>query len=111
LLVEDVEVGAGAASNVVNAVCAAVIFPADSADSTLLRNVPIGSVPLVLLELSCSISVRSFSASVRLPFLMSASRLDSVVLKASVLAVDDELVVVVLELVRESPKYSRLSSR
>ena len=104
--VEEIELGAGAASNVVKAVWASVMLPEDSADSTLVKKVPSGSVPLVELGVSLSMVLISWSAAVISPFLISDSRVESEVLKASVVdaVVELEVVEVSVELVRESPR-------
>jgi len=82
------------------------MLPEDSADSTLVKKVPSGSVPLVELGVSLSMVLISLSAAVISPFLISDSRVESEVLKASVVdaVVELEVVEVSVELVRESPR-------
>lgn len=82
LLAALVEPGAGALCSAVSAVCAAEMFPLESADDTLARNLPIGLLESAFAGLSCFISARYFCASLVSPDLMEDIRPLSAVAKA-----------------------------
>jgi hypothetical protein len=104
---DDEDPGAGEDCSVCRAVCAEEISPEESALSTLVRKVPMGSVPLVARGLDCSTCARYCLAELRSPDLMADSNSEKLLLKVSVLLEVVELVDVELDEVSEKRRGSK----